>query len=54
MANCDTARKMWANLEAIHQSCGDQTENQLMRELFSTKAKDGDDIIAHLTTLKQA
>ena len=54
MANCDTARKMWVNLEVIHQSYGDQTENQLMRELFSTKAKDGDDIITHLATLTQA
>jgi hypothetical protein len=52
-SNCDTAREMWANLKAIHQSCGDQTENQLMRELTDMKAKDGDDIIVHLSKLKQ-
>ena len=52
-ANCETSKDMWSNLVAIHQSCGDQTENQLMRELFAMKAKEGDDIIAHLTSLKQ-
>lgn len=44
---------MWANLKAIHQSCGDQTENQLMCELTDMKAKDGNDIIENLSKLKQ-
>jgi hypothetical protein len=30
IVNCKTAHKMWSNLEAIHQSCEDITENQLM------------------------
>jgi hypothetical protein len=51
--NCDTAKEMWVNLQAIHQSCGDQTKNQLMHELTDRKAKDGDDIIEHLAKLKQ-
>jgi len=45
-ANCDTTYEMWSNLQAIHQSCDDQTENQLMHKLMEMKAKDGDDILA--------
>jgi len=52
-ANCDTAYEMWSNLQAIHQSCGDQTENQLMCELTEMKVKDGDNIIKHLAKIKQ-
>ena len=52
-SNCDSAKEMWINLQAIHQSCGDQTKNQLMRELTNMKAKDSDDIIKHLAKLKQ-
>jgi len=44
---------MWSNLQAIHQSCGDQTENQLMHELMEMKVKDGNDIIKHLAKIKQ-
>jgi hypothetical protein len=44
---------MWSNLNVIFQTCGDQTENQLMRELTDTKAKEGNDIIAHLAKIKQ-
>jgi hypothetical protein len=51
--NCSTAQKMWSNLVAIHQTCGDQTENQLMRELTEMRARDGNDIIAHLAKLKK-
>ena len=53
VTNCRTSQEMWANLKAIHQSCGDQTENQLMRELTDKKAHDGDDIIQHLASIKQ-
>ena len=52
-SHCKTAKEMWTNLKAIHQSCGDQTENQLMRELTAMTANDGDDIIKHLAKLKQ-
>jgi hypothetical protein len=38
---------------AIHQSCGDQTENQLMCELTDMKAKDSGNIVNHLTNIKQ-
>jgi hypothetical protein len=51
--NCSIAQKMWSNLVAIHQTCGDQTENQLMHELTEMKVKDGDDIIAHQAKLKK-
>jgi hypothetical protein len=52
-SNCKNAHEMWTNLEAIHQSCGEQTENQLMRELTDMKAKEGDDIVEHLSQIKQ-
>jgi hypothetical protein len=53
VTNCKTAQEMWSNLLGIYQTCGDQTENQLMRELTDTKAGEGDDIIAHLQHAKQ-
>ena len=43
---------MWTDLQAIFQSCGNQTENQLMRELMGMMANKGDDIIAHLAKVK--
>ena len=51
--NCDTSQQMWTNLEAIHQSRGYQTQNQLMRELNELKAKEGDDIPEHLAKITQ-
>src|SRR5260370_9313894 len=53
LTNCTTAHEMWSNLKATHQVCGDQTENQLMRELTDTKANEGDDIIQHLAKIKR-
>jgi len=53
LTNCKTAHEMWSNLKAIHQACGDQTENQLMRELTDTKANEGEDIIEHLAKIKR-
>src|SRR6266852_5279991 len=53
LTNCKTAHEMWSNLKAIHQACGDQTENQLMRELTDTKANEGDNIIKHLAKIKR-
>jgi gag-polypeptide of LTR copia-type len=44
---------MWTNFKAIHQSCGDQTENQLMCKLTDKKAQDGNDIIQHFASIKQ-
>jgi hypothetical protein len=52
-SNCSTAHEMWTNLEGIHQSCGKQTKNQIMREITDMKAKEGDDIVEHLTQIKQ-
>ena len=53
LTNCQTTHEMWSNLKAIHQVCGDQTENQLMRELTDTKAYEGDNIITHLAKIKR-
>jgi hypothetical protein len=52
-ANCKTSHEMWNSLQSIHQSCSDHTQNQLMQEILDTKAKDGDDIITHLTKIRQ-
>src|SRR5216684_3416336 len=46
------AQEMWKNLEVIYQSRGVQTQHQLMQELYDTKAREGNDIIAHLERLK--
>ena len=53
VTNCRTSQEMWVNLKAIHQSCSDQTENQLMHKLTDKKAHDGNDIIQHLASIKQ-
>ena len=53
VTNCRTSKDMWNNLIAIHQSCSDQTENQIMRELIAVKAQEGDDIKEHLTKIME-
>src|SRR5260370_36869267 len=47
-----SVQEMWKNLKAIYQSRGVQTQHQLMQELYDTKARKGNDIIAHLERLK--
>jgi hypothetical protein len=53
ITNCRTSNDMWNNLIAIHQSCSDQTENQIMCELITVKAQKGDDIKEHLTKIME-
>jgi hypothetical protein len=53
ITHCKTAQEMWAALKGIHQTCGDQTENYLLRELTDSKAGEGDDIIEHLANVKR-
>src|SRR5260370_42635523 len=52
LTNCTTAHEMWSNLKAIHQVCGDQTENQLMRELTDAKPNEGYPNLKHLAKIK--
>ena len=49
--NCQTSNDMWTNLLAIHQFCGDHTQNQLMRKLMRMMAQDDNDIIGHLNNI---
>ena len=53
ISNCTSARHMWTNLETIHQPCGDHMTTHLMREIYDHRAREGDDIIAHLKALQQ-
>ncbi len=47
-----TASDMWSNLEAIHKVTGHTTIINYIRMLFKCTAKEGDDIVEHLNTLK--
>lgn len=53
VSRAKTAREMWLNLVAIHESTGQQYAIALQRRLFHTCAQDDDDINEHLTKLKQ-
>jgi hypothetical protein len=44
---------MWRSLNTIHQTCGDQTENQFMHKLMDMRAGKGDNIIQHFANIKQ-
>jgi hypothetical protein len=48
VTNCQTSKDMWTNLLAIHQSCDDYTQNQLMHELMRMTAQNDNNIIGHL------
>ena len=53
VSQCDTAKTMWDNLEAVHESKGHQTIVSIIRNLFHTKADDNTNISEHLNLLKQ-
>jgi len=48
-----TAKSMWDNLEAVHESKGHQTIVSIIRNLFHTKADEETNINEHLNQLKQ-
>jgi hypothetical protein len=52
VGQCDTAKGMWDNLEAVHESKGHQTIVSIIRNLFHTKADETSDINEHLNQLK--
>jgi len=47
-----TAYQMWSNLEAIHKVTEHTTIINYIYTLFKCNAKEGDDIVKHLNTLK--
>jgi transposase InsO family protein len=52
ISQCDTAHAMWMNLEAVHESKGNQTAMAIMRNIWGHCAGDNDNIPEHITTLK--
>ena len=48
-----TIKQMWENLKSVHEHKGKQSITALRRTLYQTWAKDGDNIIAHLTKMCQ-
>ena len=46
-----TIKQMWENLKSVHEHKGKQSITALRRTLYQTQAKDGDDIVTHLTTM---
>ena len=53
VSQCRTAKNMWENLEAVHESKGHQTIVSIIRNLFHTKAEEDSNISEHLNQLKQ-
>src|SRR5882757_1210492 len=51
VSRLDTAQQMWVSLQAVHESRGYQYAIAIERSLFSTRAKEGDDINEHLNKL---
>jgi len=47
-----TVRQMWESLKSVHEHCGQQSITALRRTLYQARAKDGDDIVAHLTKMR--
>jgi hypothetical protein len=50
-SQCITAKAMWDNLEAVHESKGHQTIVSIIRNLFHTKAEEDSNISDHLNQL---
>jgi len=46
-----TVRQMWESLKSIHEHCGQQSITALRHTLYQARAKDGDDIVTHLTKM---
>lgn len=51
VGQCKTAKNIWNNLEAVHESKGHQTIVSIIRNLFHTKADDNSNISEHLNQL---
>jgi len=47
-----TVKQMWENLKSVHEHRGQQSITALRRTLYQAQAKDGDDIVAHLTKMR--
>ncbi|KAG6326119.1 hypothetical protein ID866_12970 [Astraeus odoratus] len=48
-----SAHQMWENLRQVHELHGQQSVTALRRTLYHTRAKEGEDIVAHITKMRQ-
>ena len=53
VSQCLTAKAMWLNLQAVHQTKSPQSTITVICNLFHTKAVKGENINEHLTVLQQ-
>ena len=53
VGQCKTAKDIWDNLEAVHETKGHQIIVSIIRNLFHTKADDESNITEHLIQLKK-
>jgi hypothetical protein len=53
ISRCNTAAAMWSNLRAVHETGGHLTSMIMKRNLFQTRARDGDNITQHLARMKE-
>jgi len=47
-----TVRQMWESLKSVHEHRGQQSITALRCTLYQAWAKDGDDIVTHLTKMR--
>ena len=52
VAQAITAKQMWDNLTSVHEMRGQQSITALRCTLYHTKAVEGDDIVAHMNTMR--
>ncbi|KAG6326205.1 hypothetical protein ID866_12884 [Astraeus odoratus] len=48
-----SAHQMWENLWQVHEPHGQQSVTALRRTLYHTRAKEGEDIVTHITKMQQ-
>jgi len=52
IAQAVMAKQMWDNLTSVHEMCGQQSITALRCTLYHTKAVEGDNITAHVNTMR--
>jgi len=52
VSQATSVKQMWENLKAVHEHRGQQSITALRRTLYQTRARDGDNIVAHLTKMR--
>jgi len=51
VSQATSVKQMWENLKAVHEHRGQQSITTLRCTLYQTCARDGDDVVAHLTKM---